>query len=249
MPNKPVYLFGTCLVDTFYPESGIDAISLLELCGYRVIFPQEQTCCGQPPYNSGEEKSARDVAKHTLSIFSKQAFPLIVPSASCAGMIKHHYPALFQAGTKEHEQAIELGKRTYELIEFITPKLPYHQQIDESQTTISLHRSCSALREMQVAEHWLTILTKLKGVSVTLPDQESECCGFGGTFAIKSPDISAAMTRDKCKHLLSEKPSRILSGDCGCLLNISGHLSFNKQDIPTLHIARFIAQRFGIYNE
>ncbi|KZZ40941.1 hypothetical protein A3755_04165, partial [Oleiphilus sp. HI0085] len=242
-------LFGTCLIDSFYPESGMDAIALLELCNYQIVFPQAQTCCGQPPYNSGEASPAKDVAWHTIQVFSDKKLPVIVPSASCAAMIKHHYPTLFDTGSTEHKQAIELSSRTYELIEFLEPILPYNKQSDSSHTHISLHRSCSALREMEVAEPWLSILRKLDGVEVSLPTLEQECCGFGGTFAIKSPEISAAMTADKCEHLLSPNPQSILSGDCGCLLNISGHIKHSGDKRPCTHIARFIAQRFGIQHD
>jgi L-lactate dehydrogenase complex protein LldE len=244
--SDQVYLFGTCLIDTFYPEAGMDAIALLGLCGQQVIFPQAQTCCGQPPYNSGENKAARDVARQTIQCFSHKKIPLIVPSASCAGMIKYHYPSLFKPGSPEHEQAIELSARTYELVEYIEPLLPYDQQITASPAHITLHRSCCALREMQVATHWLSILDKLDHVTVSLPEQEAECCGFGGTFAIKSPAISAAMTEDKCRYLLASKPEEIVSGDCGCLMNISGHLQHNKTTTPTQHLARFVAKRFGV---
>lgn len=249
MSNKSAYLFGTCLIDSFYPESGLDAISLIELCGYDVIFPQAQTCCGQPPYNSGQDLAARQVVQHTIETFPDTSRPLIVPSASCAGMIKHHYPRLFKQGSEQYAQAVELSKRTFELIEFLESRLPYEKQTDDSLARVSLHRSCSALREMQVSEQWLSILYRLKGVEVFLPEQETECCGFGGTFSIKSPNISAAMTEDKCKHLLSDKSHIILSGDCGCLLNIEGHLRKSHHPTPCMHVARFIAQRFGIRND
>jgi L-lactate dehydrogenase complex protein LldE len=249
MHSKSVYLFGTCLIDTFYPEAGLDSISLLELCGYQTIFPQAQTCCGQPPYNSGEENAARAAAWHTIETFSEQQLPLIVPSASCAGMIKRHYPSLFERGSVKHTHAINLSERTFELVDFIEDKIPYQNQTDTKKTHISLHRSCSSLREMKVADKWLSILSRLDGVEASLPKLEEECCGFGGTFSIKSPDISAAMTADKCKHLLSEKPDCIVSGDCGCIMNIDGHLNFSKQSTPTLHIAHFVAKRFGIRNE
>lgn len=224
----------------------MDAVALLALCKKQVIFPQAQTCCGQPPYNSGENKATRVVAQQTIRCFSNKKIPLIVPSASCAGMIKHHYPSLFKPGSLDHERALELSSRTYELIEFIETRLPYHQQVVTDPVHISLHRSCCALREMQVAGQWLSILDRLDHVTVSLPELEAECCGFGGTFAIKSPQISAAMTADKCRHLLAPKPEAIVSGDCGCLMNISGHLEHNKLSMPTEHLARFIAKRFGV---
>jgi len=250
-PKKQVYLFGTCLIDVFYPNAGLDAISLLELCGYEVIFPSEQTCCGQPPYNSGFKSSAIDVAKQTIQTFCTKDIPLIVPSASCAGMIKHHYPLLFKKlETNEQNQyqqkALALSERTFELIDFIADKLPFDQQTVNTPCKVSLHESCCAQREMMVSESWRAILERLNNVEVNLPDYAAECCGFGGTFSVKSAAISAAMTQDKSLNLQASKPDFIVSGDSGCLMNIGEHIKQENQLNPCLHLASFVARRFGI---
>jgi L-lactate dehydrogenase complex protein LldE len=247
--NKQVYLFGTCLIDMLYPEAGIDAASLLELCGYEVIFPQDQTCCGQPPYNSGFTKPATDIAKHTVQLFAEKDIPLIVPSASCAGMIKYHYAKLLESDSQTYQDAIHLGNRTFELIDFLLDKLPFHQQQNSDFCKIALHTSCSAQREMGTSQQWLSILKKLDNVETVIPKQAKDCCGFGGTFSVKSPAISAEMTKDKCQHLLEEKPDMIVSGDSGCLMNISEKLKFDDNNTPCLHLSRFIAQRFGIAHD
>jgi len=254
MPTNSVYLFGTCLIDIFYPKAGMDTISLLELSGFDVIFPQSQTCCGQPPYNSGYSEQAREIAKKTIHIFSEQKIPLIVPSASCAGMIKLHYPTLFEKGSDEYLLAIELAQRTYELIDFLVDKLPYDKQVESSFYKVGLHESCCSQFEMNVSSAWQQVLSRLENVEVCLPTLREECCGFGGTFAVKSEDISAAMTDDKCRHLLAPEPDHIVSGDSGCLMNIAEHLRYqnieNKKTEETcLHLASFIAQRFGIAHE
>jgi len=248
MPEKQVYLFGTCLIDVYYPAAGLDAIALLELCGYHVIFPQTQTCCGQPPYNSGYIEPATDVARQTITTFSDKDIPLIVPSASCAGMIKYHYPTLFPEHSTEHHKAKVLSTRTFELIDFLADKLPYDKQAENNACKVSLHVSCCAQREMNVAHNWQAILNKLNNVEVHLPEQAHECCGFGGTFAVKSPAISAVMTQDKCQHLLKPEPDAIVSGDSACLMNIGEHLRFEGQENPCLHLASFVAQRFGLYH-
>jgi len=248
-PKKQIYLFGTCLIDMFYPQAGLDAVALLELSGYEVIYPQTQTCCGQPPYNSGFKSPAVKVAKQTIQLFSAQDIPLIVPSASCAAMIKHHYPTLFKTNSLEAKQAKQLGQRTFELIDFIADKLPYNRQPLRSPIKVTLHESCSALREMNVASTWRHVLNKLDNVEVTYPENRQECCGFGGTFSIKSDAVSAVMTQDKCQNLINTTAKQILSGDCGCLMNIGEHLKFEGNKNPCLHLASFLVEQFGLNHD
>ncbi len=245
--NK-VYLFGTCLIDVFYPAAGMDALALLELCGYQVIYPQQQTCCGQPAYNSGYTNEAKTVAKSVLDLFSAQAYPVIVPSASCAAMIKHHYPKLFAADPVALQQAEELAHRTYELLDFLADKLPYEAALGSPQQP-ALHLSCSAQREMKVSERWLSLLKRLPGCDPILPADHEECCGFGGTFAIKSADISSAMTADKCKALQACQSKTLVSGDCGCLMNIEAYARKHNMAMQCEHIASFLAKQFGIHHE
>jgi L-lactate dehydrogenase complex protein LldE len=244
--KKQVYLFGTCLIDIFYPQAGLDAVSLLELSGYEVLYPQAQTCCGQPPYNSGFKSPALKIAKQTIQLFSAKEIPLIVPSASCAGMIKHHYPTLFKPHSLEAKQSKDLAERTFELIDFIADKLPYNQQPSRTPINITLHESCSALREMNIAHSWRHVLNQLDNINVTYPKNNQECCGFGGTFSVKSDAISAVMTQDKCHNLLNTTGKHILSGDCGCLMNIGEHLKFEGKNDPCLHLASFLVAHFGL---
>lgn len=248
---EKVYLFGTCLVDMFYPESGIDALRLLELCGYEVIFPQGQTCCGQPPYNSGFKAPAQAVAQQTIDLFSKQEHPVVVPSASCAGMIKHQYPKLFEYDKLYKAKADSLAKRTFELIDFIEDKLPYEKANPEPSMSVALHESCAAQREMATAHQWRSVLSKLPEVEVYIPARHQECCGFGGTFSVKSEKLSAVMTEDKAKALLDTNADCISSGDCGCLMNLQGHIEHSTkttsdQSTPIKPLTRLIAERFGV---
>jgi len=252
--KQQVYLFGTCLIDNFYPQAGLDAIALLELAGFEVIFPQAQTCCGQPPYNSGFKAPALSIAKQTIDLFSDEGIPLVVPSASCASMIKYHYPTLFEANTNDKQLALNLSQRTFELIDFLHDKLPYSQQPKCPHLKVTLHESCSALREMNVASTWHKVLEQLDNIELFFPEDRHECCGFGGTFSVKSEPISAVMTHDKSQNLLATGAEKILSGDCGCLMNIGEHIvfeksAFKKQANPCLHLASFLVARFGLQHE
>jgi len=259
MKTKQVYLFGTCLIDVYYPQAGMDAIKLLELAGYEVVFPQAQTCCGQPAYNSGFKDLSLDVIRHTINTFSQHSLPLIVPSASCAGMIKHHYQHALKKESAlpnddtDAKNAAELAERTFELIDFLLDKLPYHRLKKRPSMRVCLHQSCSAQREMKVAASWEKILIRMPHIDVLKPQYADECCGFGGTFAVKSPDVSAVMTEDKCRAILNTQAEYIVSGDCGCLMNLSGHLEHRiehqEEPIKPMHLASFIAQQFELSDE
>lgn len=246
---RDVYFFATCVVDQFYPGAGLDAITLLERQGIRVHFPEEQTCCGQPAYTSGFPDEARKVAAHQLTLFPEN-WPVVVPSGSCAGMIKHHYPTLFAADPVRRPQAEALAKRIYELTDFLVNVLDYQPQDHGAECTVVLHTSCSARREMGVHLTGRKLLDGLGKVKIAEQDHESECCGFGGTFSIKQPEISGAMVEDKVKSLKATGAERVVSADCGCLMNILGHAAWKDQQegrqqatLPGEHIATFLLRR------
>lgn len=214
---------------------------LLQREGLRVIYPHDQTCCGQPAYNSGYRDEARRVAAAQLDLFPKP-YPIVVPSGSCAGMMKHHYPDLF-ADTPWQVQAEDVADRVWELTGFLTEVL--NLQLDDlgDPIRVALHTSCSARREMGVADAGEALLGQLKGVELVEQDHKTECCGFGGTFAIKQPEISAAMVGDKTDSLRKTGAELVTSQDCGCLMNIGG--AFEKQgEAPrTCHIAELLWER------
>lgn len=242
-PHKPtsVYLFGTCLIDLLYPQAGMDAISLLEREGLDVIFPQGQTCCSQPAYNSGYDEEARVVARQQLSLFPGDQ-PIVVPSGSCAGMLRHHYLDLF-AGQPELERVQQFADRVFELTEFLVQVL-HVQLVDKGDPlTVALHTSCSARREMGVADDHRALLQQLQYVELVTQERETECCGFGGTFAVKAADISAAMVNDKCDAIVASGCEQLVSGDCGCLLNIGGAQEYRKDAIQHQHLASFLWKR------
>ncbi len=235
---RQVYYFGTCLVDMFYPDAGLAGVKLLEHAGCKVIYPQAQSCCGQPPFNSGFRDEAAAVAINQLALFD-QGHDLIVPSGSCAGMIKHHWPELLAGGP--HEAAAKaLAARTYELSEYLIDVLDIELTDTGPALDICLHTSCSARREMGVAEQGKALLAKLSNVTVKVAQYETECCGFGGTFSVKQPEISAAMAADKATHLAATGAKQFVCGDSGCLMNISGTLGKQGLNLNPSHLYDFV---------
>ncbi|MES2258020.1 MAG: (Fe-S)-binding protein [Pseudomonadota bacterium] len=248
-PDAPqqVYLFGTCLVDLFMPEAGLDAVRLLEKEGLTVHFPRGQSCCGQPAYSSGNPEQARAVARAQLDLFG-QPWPVIVPSGSCAGMMRHHWPALFENDPVAGPKARALAERVYEFGEFLLRvlKVDYADgPCGQAPEQVVLHTSCGARREMGTRAHGVALLDALPGVTRTEHEHESECCGFGGTFSLKHPDISGAMVKDKVAAACATGSARLVSADCGCLLNI-GHAA-QRQGAPleVEHLASFLWRRLN----
>lgn len=241
MPRpSAVYFFGTCLVDVFYPEAGLAAIRLLEREGVRVIYPQDQTCCGQPAFNSGYHEDARAVARAQMALFPGD-LPIVVPSGSCASMMKHHYAALFEGD--EQRGAVAFGDRIHELTQFLTAVLGVRLQDRGEPVRVAWHASCHAMREMGVADEAKSLVRQLANVELAELSRERECCGFGGTFAVRMPEISAAMVADKANDVLATGASELLSADCGCLLNISGALDASGRPLRARHVAEFLWER------
>ncbi|MBI2309143.1 MAG: (Fe-S)-binding protein [Rhodocyclales bacterium] len=240
-PND-VYFFATCLVDLFCPEAGMDAIQLLEREGIRVHFPENQTCCGQPAYTSGYADEARAVAKVQLDLFPND-WPVVVPSGSCAGMMRHHYPTLFAGDAALQAKAEALSARVFELTEFLVKVLKVNWKGSGKPAKLTLHTSCSARREMGTHLHARELLGQLAGVEVLQQSHESECCGFGGTFAVRQPAISAAMAGDKADALKETGAEKFVSADGGCLMNIDGTLEKRRDSFRGQHLASFLWQQ------
>lgn len=243
-----VYLFATCLVDMFVPQAGLDAVKLLEREGQTVHFPRGQSCCGQPAYSSGNPERARDVVLAQLDLFA-QPWPVVVPSGSCAGMMRHHWPLMFADDPVAGPKARELAERVYELSEFLLRVLKVRFQDGDAAglapESVALHTSCGARREMGTREHGVELLDALPGVTRLEHQRESECCGFGGTFSLKHPDISGAMVKDKVDSALATGASRLVSADCGCLLNIGHAAAYQGVQLPVEHMASFLLRRTG----
>ncbi len=241
--NRPekIYFYGTCLIDVLYPRAGLSAIQLIEREGVEVLFPQAQSCCGQPPYNSGYREEALAVASEQLALFSLP-IPIVVPSGSCAGMMKHHYPALFKNHPLE-PLANAVAERVFEFSEFLHRVLNVSFQDLGEPVNVALHTSCSSRREMHVTEDGKALLNQLANVQWEEPVRAEECCGFGGTFSVKQPEISAAMAEDKCRALAETGAKNFVSGDCGCLMNLNGMLQKKAATLSGTHLAEFLWQR------
>lgn len=243
-PAKPaeVTLFGTCVVDLFFPEAGLDAIRLLEREGIRVHFPQEQSCCGQPAWTSGYVNEAREVARAQLNLLDN-GLPVVVPSGSCAGMFRHHYREVFAEEPDTLKRVDDLAERTFELTEFLLHVCKVDWQDLGQPTQIALHTSCSARREMNTHLHARELLDKLANVERLDHDHESECCGFGGTFSVRMPEVSGAMVLDKTRALRESGAVEMVTADGGCLLNINGSLEKQQQAFRGRHLASFLWER------
>jgi L-lactate dehydrogenase complex protein LldE len=239
-PEK-AYFFGTCLLDAVYPDAGLAAMRLMEAQGVKVVFPPEQACCGQPAYNSGFRAEARAVARRQIRAFDRP-LPVVVPSGSCAGMLKHHYPPLF-AGDKDEARAREFAGRVFEWSEFMTRVLDARLEDRGAPITVTWHSSCHARREMRVTEDSKNLLRRLSRVRLVELENEHECCGFGGTFAVKQPAISAAMVADKLKDIVQTGAERVITGDGGCLMNIAGAAAYRGLAVTGQHLAEFIWER------
>ncbi|MGO2509666.1 MAG: (Fe-S)-binding protein [Vibrio hibernica] len=242
-PAKPkkVYFYATCLVDVFDPEAGLDAMTLLEQQGIDVVFIEKQTCCGQPAYTSGYDDEAKKIALSQIALFPKP-YPVIVLSGSCGGMMHHHYRRLFKEDSHQ-EKVGEFCDRVFELTEFLIKVCRIRLEDQGDPMAVVMHTSCAARREMNVHVTATQLIEQLDNVDLRMQDYESECCGFGGTFSVRHPDISAAMVEDKTHHILETKAETLVSADWGCLLNINGALEYQGKAMRGRHLASFLLER------
>jgi L-lactate dehydrogenase complex protein LldE len=235
-----VGLFVTCLVDLFRPSVGFAAVKLLREAGCEVAVPQAQTCCGQPAYNSGDRASAAALARQTVSAF--EGFDYVVaPSGSCAGMLKVHYPRLLEDDVQWRRRAQAFAGKVHELVSFLVDVRGLRAVEASYQGRVTYHDSCSGLRELGIKDQPRALLASVQGLELTeLPDTEA-CCGFGGTFAIKYPDISNAMVERKTGHVAQTGADLLLAGDLGCLMNMAGKLSRQGRRVAVRHVAEVLA--------
>jgi L-lactate dehydrogenase complex protein LldE len=235
-----VALFVTCLVDLYRPTVGFAAIRLLEQAGCRVDVPRAQTCCGQPAYNSGDRATARALAGDVLAAFSGYDY-VVVPSGSCGGMLRHHYPALFDDDPNLKARADALAERTYELVQFLRDVRGVERIPARYEASVTYHDSCAGLRELGIKQQPRDLLRGVDGLTLReLPDSEV-CCGFGGTFCVKYPEISTRMASDKAADIAATGADTVLAGDMGCLLNIAGRLKREGSPVRVRHVAEVLA--------
>jgi L-lactate dehydrogenase complex protein LldE len=238
--NKRVGLFVTCLVDLFRPNVGFAAVKLLEQAGCTVDVPAAQTCCGQPAYNSGDRKDTKAIARQVIEAFDDFEH-VVAPSGSCAGMISHHYPALFADEPEWAQRAHRLAARTHELVSFLTDILGVGSVDASYAGTVTYHDSCSGLRELGVQAQPRRLLASVDGLHLREQNEANVCCGFGGTFCIKYPDISNKMVEAKAANIVATGAETLLAGDMGCLMNMAGKLQRDGAAIRVRHVAEVLA--------
>ena len=243
-PKPRVALFVTCLVDLYRPTVGFAAIRLLEEAGCQVEVPRAQTCCGQPAYNSGDRATARDLARGIIEAFGGYDY-VVVPSGSCGGMLKHHLPHLFDDDPNLRGRAAALAAKTFELVSFLPDVRGFTQPAARHPGgSVTYHDGCSGLRELGIKDQPRRLLAAV-GVSVTEMVDPEVCCGFGGTFCVKYPDISVRMVSDKTADIAGTGAATVLAGDLGCLLNIAGRLKREGHATQARHVAEVLAGMTG----
>lgn len=240
-PKAPhVGLFATCLVDLFRPAIGFAAIKLLEDAGCRVSVPQSQTCCGQPAYNAGDRRNSGAIAKSVIAAFEAFDF-IVVPSGSCGAMISKHYPGLLRDDPDWGPRAEALSGKTHELISFLTDVLGVTAVSASFDGTVTYHDACSGLRELGIEAQPRVLLQTVDGLTIREMPDADVCCGFGGTFCVKYPEISNAIVEKKTEAIAASGADTLLAGDLGCLMNMAGKAQRQGQSIQARHVAEVLA--------
>ncbi|WP_243291732.1 (Fe-S)-binding protein [Bacillus sp. FJAT-47783] len=233
-----VSLFATCLVDMFHPNVGKSTVELLEKLGCDVDFPQSQICCGQPAYNSGYVQDAKEAMKNMIRTF-EQAQYVVTPSGSCGTMFKE-YPHVFKDDPKWEKKATELANKTYELTQFLLEVLKIENVGAKLNGKATYHTSCHMTRLLGVKEAPFKLLQNVEGLEVVPLKNCHNCCGFGGTFAVKMSDISEQMVDEKVQHVEQSGADFLIGADCGCLMNIGGRMERKGKEVKVLHIAEVL---------
>ena len=239
---KRVSLFVTCIVDQLFPKVGMAMADVLERAGYELDFPEAQTCCGQPAFNSGYRAEARQVARHFLRVFSEAEY-VVVPSGSCTSMITHHFAELFHKDAAMLEAAHAIEPKVWEFSKFLLEVACVDDFGACFEDIVTYHDSCHALRELGVKDGPRRLLSKVRGLELREMDKADECCGFGGTFSVKFADVSGGMARTKVDSILRTGARTVVSIDSSCLMQIQGALSRVGAPVRTMHLAEILASR------
>ena len=240
-----VGLFVTCLVDLMRPSVGFAAVKLLEEAGCQISVPESQTCCGQPAYKSGDTNNAKDIARLVVDEFENFDY-VVAPSGSCAGMIKEHYPRLFADDLEMTARIFNLAKKTYELTSFLVDVMNVEELESRLEAKVTYHDSCAGLRELGIKSQPRQLLSEVAGVALEEYEEAETCCGFGGTFCVKYSDISDHMVKKSIAALGKTDAELVVGGDLGCLMNIQGKLSRQKDEgqasnLKVRHVAEVLA--------
>ena len=238
-----VQLFITCLVDSFFPQTGEAVVDILHHLGIDVDFTHEQTCCGQPAFNAGLRKDARAIAQHTIRVFENTADDIVTPSGSCAHMFRHNYPELFEGDTVWYPRARALAGRVFEFTEFLVDRVGVTNVGARWDGTLTYHPTCHTLRGINVDKPPRELLANVKGARLVELPHADECCGFGGVMSVEHPELSAEWLKRKIDYLVETQSPTLVVTDAGCLIHIAGGLHRQKKSQRVMHIAEILNQR------
>ncbi|MEM7197682.1 MAG: (Fe-S)-binding protein [Pseudomonadota bacterium] len=239
-PALHVGLFITCLTNFNRPNIGFASVKLLQDAGCKVSIPQDQTCCGQPNYNSGDRQSAQNIAMAQIALLEPYDY-VVAPSGSCAGMIARHYPRLFADDTQWGPRAEALANKTFEITQFLTSVCRQTTTNATYHGLVVLHDSCSGLRELGVKHAPRKLLNAVDGLTLVELQTPEACCGFGGTFCVKYPDISNVMVTRKIDDVIASGATTLSAGDWGCLMNMAGKLHRMGHNMHVFHVTEILA--------
>ncbi len=240
---RRVSLFVTCIVDQLFPRIGISMVDVLERLGYQADFPETQTCCGQPAFNSGYRAEARQVALHFLDVF-RNSEQIVVPSGSCCSMVTHHFEELFHDDPARLEESRRLPERVWEFSQFLLEVAQVEDVGAKFDGVVTFHDSCHGLRELKIKEGPRRLLRNVRGLELREMDIAEECCGFGGTFSVKFPEVSGGMARTKIDSILATGADTVVGLDASCLMQIEGSLRRSQLKVTTRHLAEILATRY-----
>jgi L-lactate dehydrogenase complex protein LldE len=241
MPTRPrVGFFVTCVVDSMRPNIGFASLKLLKEAGCDVEVPRRQACCGQPAFNSGDDNSTREIAKQVIETFEAYDY-LVAPSGSCAAMIKVHYRELFEDDPAWAKRNTALSQKTWEILSFLKEIMDFKPKGVDYQGTATYHDSCSGLRDLGVHDQPRALLGDVNGLTLVPLHGNDVCCGFGGTFCVKYPDISNAIVEEKTKAIEETSAETLLGGDLGCLMNMAGKLNRQGSEVKVFHTVEVLA--------
>ncbi len=236
-----VGLLVTCLVDAMRPEIGFATLKLLEQAGCSVSVPETQTCCGQPALNSGARGEAKTLAKRVVAAFEPFDY-VVAPSGSCLGTVKTHYPELLADDPAWKRRAEQVAAKSYEILSFLSEVRNWRPEGVRFPAKATYHHTCAGLRELGIYAQPLKLLEQVDGLEILPLEGETACCGFGGTFAVKYPEISTAIVSDKTRQIAATGADTLLAADLGCLMNIAGKLSREgRSDIRVFHPVEILA--------
>jgi L-lactate dehydrogenase complex protein LldE len=238
-----VQLMITCLADTFFPEVGVSMVKVLERIGLRVEFPEKQTCCGQPDFNAGLRSEAKKMAEYTIKVFDDTEGYIIIPSGSCATMIKHGYKELFADDPVMLNKATRLGDRVTEFSQFLVDVMKVEDVGATWHGKVTYHPSCHLLRGLGVDQQPRQLLSHVKGIELVDLPHEQDCCGFGGVFSVVQPELSGEMLNRKIHHFEESTAPTMVVGDTGCMMNIQGGIERQEKSLKVFHVSQILAHR------